>query len=262
MKEIPVNSAEVQEALQKRVNKNGKQVELASSFTCQRLKFKKSIPAYAVIAILIITFILSYDMPMNKPKITITASAAETGETQLSNKFVTFKTDTTLKNASATIDKLGNYSDANINYNIRFLCEGQNIETITYTCSDMDITRDNSSKASAYYVENITMPVDEYLNSDWKNDETFLNGFYGQGEEEAYLTKMIGSSYTVTYDEQLNKQYGLVIAATVDEDENYHFEDLTIHLEIKMADGSIQHKKLLLHPGKDAFSEVEIRILD
>ncbi len=249
MEEISVSSIEVEAALQKKMNKDNE------------IKTKRTIPVYTIMAILLIAFVFANDILVNKPEISITVYAAETGEIPLTNEFANFKVNATPISASSTIDKQGNYQDSTVNYNIWFKCEGQDIKAITYNCSDRDITRGNRSKASAYYVENITMPVEEYKHYDWKKDDTIISGWYGIGETEAQVTKMIGSSYTVSYDQQMNKQYGLVIAATVDEEGNYTVEDTTIKVTIEMQDGSIQKKQLLVHPGKNALLEVDIRIL-
>ena len=93
-------------------------------------------------------------------------------------------------------------------------------------------------------------------------EENFISGFYGEGEEDATIIKMIGSSYTVKDEEQEEIAYGLVVAASVDEEENFRCEDLVIRIKIGMEDGSTVNKQLLLEFGEDAFHEVQIKILN
>jgi hypothetical protein len=53
-----------------------------------------------------------------------------------------------------------------------------------------------------------------------------------------------------------------VVAASVDEEENFRCEDLVIRIKIGMEDGSTVNKQLLLEFGEDAFHEVQIKILN
>lgn len=119
--------------------------------------------------------------------------------------------------------------------------------------------------ALAYYVENYDMPVNEYKNKKIDEmDENFIFGGYGVGEKIAHITKLIGSSYSVTYEDQENKQYGLIASATVDNDGKYYFNDIIIKVDICMKDGSHQYKRLLIKPVKSErgiLPEIQIRIL-
>ncbi len=161
----------------------------------------------------------------------------------------------------SSLDKQGNVYDSFVNFNINFICKGENINTLTYTCTYQIVTLDNRLNAEAYYVENLTMPIEEYTKLIRRHDDNFVFGYYGQGETTAKITKLIGNSYTVPYEDQSNKQYGLIMAATTDADGNYHVNDIIIKLDIKMSDGSTQYKKILIKPLKDAFSEFQIRVL-
>lgn len=80
----------------------------------------------------------------------MTVYAAENSEVQLTKEFVTIKTTAELFLGSSSLDSKGNYLDSKVNYNINFICEGQNIRTITYACSDKKLTRANMSSATAY----------------------------------------------------------------------------------------------------------------
>ncbi|MDF2943354.1 MAG: hypothetical protein K0S01_2212 [Herbinix sp.] len=252
MSEIVVKTAGIEEMLYKKLNKNEKN------------KYKKWIPSYAIAVIAVFVFLFLQGLPATEPMILMTVYAADNDGIPLSNEYVNIKTNAIPLMGSSTIDTQGNYFDSMVNFNINITCEGlegQEIQTITYTCSDKEVTRGNITSSIVYYVENITMPVEEYKNYKIQEDEKFLSGFYGEGEEIAHLTRLVGNSYTVTYAEQANKQYGIVVASTTDEKGTYHFEDFVIKAEIKLRDGSVVKKKLLVHSGEDAFTEIEIRIL-
>jgi hypothetical protein len=246
MTEIKVKKIKTEEL----INKNAKTIRV------KKLRFIKFIPIFFGI-LLSIYFI---DINRKSPEITINAYAAEK-EITLTNDFIKFDLNAMPLIGGSTLDKQGNKYDSFVNYNINFICKGENIKNITYNCTDQIITLDNRLKADAYYVENISMPVEEYTKINWHHDDDFIFGYYGQGENTAKVTKLIGNSYTVPYVNQANKQYGLVMAATTDEDGNYHVNEITIKLEIEMSDGSIQSKKILIKPLKDAFSEFQIRVI-
>lgn len=253
MIEIPVNTEDVKAMLLKKMKEENTYKGKDG--------LKKFIPVCSIVAIIMVVILVTRIMYSDNYPITITVYAAEVGEVSLSDDPVSIKLSANFYTGGYYSDLQGNPCDARVNFNIKFNCVGQDIDNITYSCSDKEVTRANKSRTSAYYVENIIMPLEEYLNRQWFKDETFLYGSYGEGEEKANLTKLIGSSYTVDYDEQLNKQYGLEMPATVDEDNNFHIKDLIIKVTIQMKDGSVQHKKLIVHQGNSAFTEVEIRIL-
>jgi hypothetical protein len=239
---------------------------IQASFENKRKKEKSNgikniVPSFAILAILLVVFIAVQGIPATEPNIIMTVYAAENSKVQLTKEFVTIKTTADLFLGSSTLDSKGNHLDSKVNYNINFLCEGQNIRVITYSCSDKKITRADISSATAYYVENITMPLEEYRRYKANEDEQFLVGFYGESQSDAHVTRLIGEAYTVSYENQATKPYGLVVAAEVDANENYHFNDFTIHVKIELKDGSIIKKKLLVHSGDNAFNEIEIRIM-
>lgn len=247
MSEIKVNTEEVEASIHRKMNHGVKE------------RVKRLVPAFAAIMVMVIIFAFWYEIPSNSPAISMTVYAAEQ-EVPLTKEFVMISANANPFFGSSSIDENGNYYDSKMNYNINFKCEGEDIETITYICSDQEITRGNMSVA-AYYVENITMPLEEYKKYREFEDEQFLCGFYGEGEANANITKLIGSSYTVNYEEQRNIQYGLVVVASVDGEGDYIMEDLTLRVEIQLKDGSVVEKKILLDFGETGFSEIGIRIL-
>ncbi len=250
MKEIPISADEIEAKLYERI-KTEKKIK-------NKLNVRGTMPVFALASVILLICILWYRASLDSPAITVKVLAAEQEAIPLSKEFI-------------TIDKqvapfYGGYSgddqNANVTYHIHFICEGEGIDTITYILSEKEVTRDNRAAAPAYYVENITLPVEEYRNMQLSKEENFISGFYGEGEEDATIIKMIGSSYTVKDEEQEEIAYGLVVAASVDEEENFRCEDLVIRIKIGMEDGSTVNKQLLLEFGEDAFHEVQIKILN
>ena len=226
-------------------------LENIRSKTLRKEHIKKYVLPVILIGILFINI-----LPSNHPKITITAYAAE-NEVQLTKKFTEF-------DLSAMPSDGGNYDDTNgyINFNIYFKCEGQDIKSITYTCSDRTVNRNNRRSALAYYVENMTVPQNEY--NTYIKDTSFLYGGYGIGEDTARIVRLIGNAYTVTYEDQSDVQYGLILAATIEKINNFHYyyiKDTIIKVDILFNDGTIQHEKILFKSDGNAFNSVQIRIL-
>ncbi|MGB8453712.1 MAG: hypothetical protein WCD89_15480 [Anaerocolumna sp.] len=244
MLEIEVKKIKIEELL----NKKTKRVN--------KLRTVKFIPI--LFGIVLTLFFI--DFSKKSPEIIINVYAAE-NEITLTKDFVNFELNAMPLIGASTLDKQGHESDSFVNYNINFICKDENIKTITYTCTNQVVTRNNRLDADAYYVENIRMPIEEYTKLDLSQEDNFIFSYHEQGETTENITKLIGNSYTVSYAEQTNKQYGLVIAATTDEDGNYYVNDIIIKVDIEMEDGSVQHKKILIKPLSDAFSEFQIRVL-
>jgi hypothetical protein len=222
-----------------------------SSKPCRIVKIKKFSLAYALIALLFINILLHETLSGHNTAITVTAYAAES-EVELSKDFVDFEL------SAKPVDGGSSEIDCYINYNINFRCEGQDIRSITYTCSDQEVTRENRASASAYYVENMIIPIDEF--GGIQNDDRALYGYYAPGEDTANVTRLIGNSYRVNYEDQNNIQYGLIIAAMNEDDDRYSIEETVIKLDIHFNNGSVQHRKIIIKSSQDAFSDIQLRI--
>ncbi len=222
-----------------------------SNKRCSVIKIKKLSFAYALIALLFINLLLHETLSGHNTAITVTAYAAE-NEMELSKDFVDFEL------SALPLDGGSSEIDCYINYNINFRCEGQDIRSITYSCSDQEVTRENKASASAYYVENMIIPLDDY--SDTLSDNRSLYGYYTPGENTANVTRLIGNSYSVNYEDQNNIQYGLIIAAKDDDAYHYSIEETVIKLDIHFNNGSVQHRKIIIKSSQDAFSDIQIRM--
>ena len=214
-------------------------------------RIKKFSLAYVIIALLFINILLREPLFSPNTTITITAYAAE-NEIELSGDFVNF--DLSAQPVDGGSDSTYSY----INYNINFRCEGSDIKSITYTCSDQEVTRSNRTSASAYYVENMIIPLKDFDNI--LRDNRSLYGYYAPGEDTANVTRLIGNSYSVNYEDQNNIQYGLIIAATDDHAHHYSIEETVIKLTIHFNNGSVQHRKIIIKSSQDAFSDIQLRI--
>ncbi len=240
MDEIIADKIEFNDLLRKNVNKVNK------------YKFIKEISVCIIVCILIVNLYPFTNFSQHTPNIIIKAYAAEK-DIPLTNDFINFSLDA---------NKINGGLDSNrcfVNYNLYFQCEGDNISTITYTCSDQNINVSNRLNATAYYVENTSVPAYEYSN--YISNRNFIFGYKAEGEDIAKITKLIGNSYTVDYKNQNNKQYGLVLAGSVDVNGRYQFDDTIIKVDITLNDNTTQHKKLIIKGSKGSFSEVQIRIL-
>lgn len=245
MSEIKVNKFTPEELIKKK------------NLKVKKFRFVKLIPVLCGI----IFAVSLLDFNRKSPDISINVYAAEK-ETTLTNDFINFDLNAIPLIGSSNLDEQGKMYNSFVNYNINFICEGENIESITYTCTDQAVTRGNKWKADAYYVENLTIPAEEYENHNWKSYDGFISGYRFGDEANAVVTKLIGNSYTVTYQNQTEKQYGLVMAATTDEEGNYLVKALTVKIDITMTDGSLVHKEILIKPSDDdAFSKFQIRVL-
>lgn len=243
MSEIKVKNMKTEDLLKKNSSKT------------RKLRVVKLIP----ILFSVIFAVILMDVYRDTPDISINVYAAEK-EITLTKDFIDLQLTANPLIGSSTIDSKGNKYDSFVNYNINFACKGENIETITFTCNDQTVTMNNRLRADAYFVENINIPTDEYNNYKLGTDADFIYGFYGENEDTASVTKLIGNTYTVAYEEQGKSQYGLVIAASVDETGNYQTDKLTIQVDIKMTDGSSLHKDIVMKPLEDAFEGFQIRV--
>ncbi len=219
----------------------------------KRAKIKKITLVNLFIGIVFLNLIWFNILPSQNSRITFTAYGA-VDEMQLSNRFVDFNTTISPMNGGINNDKSGY-----VNSNIYFRCEGEDIEFITYTSSDQIVDQSNWKGATAYYVENMVIPLSEYNSR--INEDDFIYGYYVPGEDTANITKVIGSSYSVNYEDQNDKQYGLILAATVDQTGILQINDAIIKIDVHFYDGSVQHKKMLIRSGQDGFSRIQLKIL-
>jgi hypothetical protein len=102
------------------------------------------------------------------------------------------------------------------------------------------------------------IPLDEYSES--LNDNRALYGYYVPGGNIANLTRLIGNSYSVNYEDQNNIQYGLIIAAKDEDNYRYSIGETVIKLDIHFHDGSVQHRKIIIKSSQDAFSDIQLRM--
>jgi hypothetical protein len=113
MKEIPVDTAEINSVMLKRINEA----------KINNLHKYKMVPAFIAIISIVILTILSPGIITKKPGITITAYAAENKGILLTNEFIKIITDAVFVDGESTIDNKGNYGNSYLNFNLNFKCE-------------------------------------------------------------------------------------------------------------------------------------------
>lgn len=241
MDEITIKKIEIEDLLRKNSN------------NLKRVRYIKLIPVFILTYLLVLILFYFPGLSKDTFDVAIKVCAAE-DEVQLTKDFISFKLN------ANQIDGGNDSSKCFINYNLNLKCEGDNIETIVYTCSNQDVNVNNRLSAAAYYVENISVPANEF--SKYSKEDDFIFGYKAEGVGVASITKLIGNSYTVNYDNQYNKEYGLVLAGTVDENGIYHFNDTKIKVDITLKDGSTHHKELAIDSSsiKKFGSKIRIRI--
>lgn len=251
MDEIELDTVEMKERIYGTINKK------------RTIPYKKLVAVFAALVLVLLNF---SDLPfisLVEPSFTMTVYAAEEMVGELNNEFLTIKTEINPVNTGAFYDELGNYLRAEINVNVTMRVEGEDIEAITYTSSAEVITREHGrDSVPAYFVKNNIVPI-EYINEKaWLMDDSVIYCFYGEDELEATTTQLIGTSYSVAYEEQKNISYGLHINAAIDNFNNLHFDDFIINVDIKLKDGSNYKKQILVHEGALTTTDIEMKILD
>lgn len=160
------------------------------------------------------------------------------------------------------VSNMGNeYAEGSINFDLNFRCMGENISKITYKLSDKLISCENRYKYEAWFAEN--SPYDITANS----DKSVYMRLGKVGEKYSFVKKMIGSSYTVNYENQNDKNYELEIQLKPDKEGNMTAKEFIITAVITLNDGMKIEKHILVHPLKYRTSgntppKIEMRLMD
>ena len=104
-----------------------------------------------MICIMLLSVIITPKLFVKNESYIISVYASNGSETNLSNELKKIDINTEAKYAS-TLDDM---KESDLNINIFFGIEGENIKTVTFKCSDNEITRNNLSKEQVYFIENI-----------------------------------------------------------------------------------------------------------
>ncbi|MDF2472586.1 MAG: hypothetical protein K0R21_368 [Anaerocolumna sp.] len=177
------------------------------------------------------------------PDITLTVQA-NSGEPNTLSEDPVLLTKNYKENMMVYSEFDNGYKTGSMNIDLNFKCEGKDIKTITYSLSDKEITRDNKNRFTAWFVENQTYPSDFQI--DYKEDKSMYRAQYF--DDITKVTKIIGSSYTVTYENQNNMPYGLEFNLTQDDAGNLKADKFTIRVIITFEDDVTVEKQILVQP--------------
>lgn len=153
------------------------------------------------------------------------------------------------------------YEEGTINFDLNFRCKGENIKKITYKLSDKLISCENRYIYEAWFAENA--PYDTAADS----DKSVYVKAGRVGEKYAFVTKMIGSSYTVNYENQNDKNYELEIQLKPDKKGNMTAKEFIITVIITLNDDTEIEKHILVHPlnystSGNTHPKIEMRLID
>ena len=146
--------------------------------------------------------------------------------------------------------------------NFYFYFNKKNIDTITLSCSDTEITRSNRAEHPAYFVENRLFDHDSYLQmkSEYESNENFL--WMLSNEKSSVVTLLLGNTCTIPYDKQDDRQYGIVLTAQKTGESVYSIEETVIQAEIVFENGKTVRQKIKISACDDILTqEIELSLL-
>lgn len=250
LREVIVDTDKIKDRFEKNIqkipNKNGKR---KSNFP--KLFIKRPI-VFGLTSLIIIFCVIFIDF-MDAGKVSdfsIKVYAADKKSEQLlSDKPVSISLSNDFKMAGFSNDEIGN-----INFNLNFICEGDNIENITYQLSDQEITVYNKQQEVAWFVENDSYllgatgenDVDQIIDEDEMINEGIYESF--RDDKMCFVTKMIGNKYSVKGTDQNNKHYGLVINLFKDDKDEFTARNFIITVSVTLTDGTVIKKYISVEP--------------
>ncbi len=209
---------------------------------------------------LILIFMLINVKSLNNADVanfTITVYASDLNKELLLSKNPVSLSTSNQFNIQAITNEGKNSETGSVNFDLNFKCEGKNIRKITYQLSDKTISRENRSEAVAWFAENDdsygTIP-----DSTSNEDVSVYRSYRDNTNHTCYVTKMIGNSYSVDYENQNDKQYALEINLFQNEKGELEAKKFTITVILTLDDGSTLEKHILVRPLIADTSEYEI----
>ncbi|MFW2489144.1 hypothetical protein ACN077_11255 [Clostridium chromiireducens] len=187
--EIPIKSELIKETL----IKMQKDQVLLFSYT----KYLQYVGVISVIGLLILAILISPNLFGNKNTFTVTAYANESAESEYQSVNITKRESPKIKLKNEfDMEETSNVDEYwNVYTDLRFKCEGENIETITL------------STDKGEFINKIALSKDDNIDGTGAKQAMWPIDKDGSVEEgTGYIP--LGKSYTVSYSEQNNKQYG------------------------------------------------------
>ncbi|MBD5462574.1 MAG: hypothetical protein HDR24_05875 [Lachnospiraceae bacterium] len=189
--------------------------------------------------------------------VTITVYAAEGNHIDLSDEVTSSYLAADVSYMVSSVEE-----DFETNINLSFYFDGKNIDVITLTCSDTEISRKNLKSQSAYFVENIPFDSNMYLQmmKEYESKENFLNII--SSESFSVITMLIGNSYSILYNEQDAWQYGIVLHAYKTKNGTYAITETIINVDILLENGKTVQRRIKIDACDDILTQgIEISLI-
>ena len=253
MQEVYVSTDKIKLRFQNTIDEKMKHIKIVHPHN-----FNKKILVCVMSFILI--FVLVNFIPLTKgdiSKFTITVYASDLNkELFLSKTPITLSTSNQF-NIQAITNEGKDSETGSINFDLNFKCEGKNIRKITYQLSDKTISRENRGEAVAWFAENDDS-YGTFPDSTSNEDVSVYRSYRDNTNHTCYVTKMIGNSYSVDYENQNDKQYALEINLFQNEKGELEAKKFTITVILTLDDGSTLEKHILVRPLIADTSEYDI----
>lgn len=250
MNEISIDTEKVKNRFRETKDKN--------TYKC--LNYKKLAFVFIMPIILIFTVsIFSFFNTESIPNITLKVYAADSSEEKSLSRIPVVLNTLHQPNMQSITNKGKTDETGSVTYNLSFQCIGENIKSITYKLSDKEITRENRGEAVAWFAE--SCKYYSYFESIADPENTLHDkSIYLKIREfdNLMVTKMIGSSYTVDYENQNDKQYLLEINLNSDGKGKLVAKNFIINVIITMNSGKTVEKQIFVKPLEVEQSHNEI----
>lgn len=195
------------------------------------------------------------------PAVAVTVYAADGNSIRLSDETASLRLNADVSSVTSTI-KDGLETDTEVSIQLYFQFDEENLDTVTLSCSDMEITRNNLAEHSAYFVENRSFDRDSYLQmkSEYESDENFLSML--SNEDFSMVTLLVGNTCTIPCDGPDDTQYGIVLKADTTGDTSYSTEESTITADIVLKNGKSIRQKYKIAACEDILTDgIEISLI-
>lgn len=230
--------------------------ELEYKLNKKRQRKKSTFIAMAVISSLLIIAIPSVLLPM-EDSFMVAVYAADGQKAELSKGQDHFKLDL----FPSMVEYYPESDQGIVNTELTFEFEGEDIDSITLSCSEKIIERDDLATVNAYFTKYSKIKKSVYKNEIEviESQDNFLGCKYD--EDEVTVMTLVGNAYTVEYNEQNLFKYGLTMNVKSNKNNEYSTEELILDIKINHLDGRTQYKKIRIDATDDVLSGINIHLL-
>lgn len=193
------------------------------------------------------------------PFVPVTVYAADGNHIDLSDEVTSSRLDA---NVSYIFSSEAENTDEPSEVCLNFHFNEENIDTIALSCSDTEITRSNRTEHPAFFVENRFLDHDSYLQmkSEYESNENFL--WMLSNGTSSVVTLLLGSTCTIPYDGQEDRQYGIVLTAQKTGDSVYSIDETVIQADIVFENGKTVRQKIKISACDDILKQgIELSLL-